>query len=45
MTQLKISAAVHGQPLTIGTGFQAQHFGEDMFHGLIDPVVMWTTST
>lgn len=40
MTQLKISAAVHGQPLTIGTGFQAQHFGEDMFHGLIDPVVM-----
>ncbi|WP_287880669.1 pirin-like C-terminal cupin domain-containing protein [Aquitalea sp.] len=40
MTQLKISAPVHGQPLTIGSGFQAQHFGEQMFHGLIDPVVM-----
>lgn len=40
MTQLKISAPVHGQPLTIGSGFQAQHFGEQMFAGLIDPVVM-----
>lgn len=40
MTQLKISAPVHGQPLNIGSGFQAQHFGEQMFAGLIDPVVM-----
>jgi redox-sensitive bicupin YhaK (pirin superfamily) len=40
MTQLKISAPIQGQPLKIGNGFQAQHFGEQMFHGLIDPVVM-----
>lgn len=40
MTQLKISAPVQGQPLNIGSGFQAQHFGEQHFAGLIDPVVM-----
>ncbi|QBJ79610.1 pirin family protein [Aquitalea sp. USM4] len=40
MTRLKISSPAQGQPLTIGSGFQAQHFGEQMFNGLIDPVVM-----
>lgn len=38
--QLQISTPLGGQPMTIGHGFHAQHFGEQMFHGLIDPVVM-----
>jgi len=38
--KLHISAPVSGQALNIGDGFHARHFGEQMFHGLIDPVVM-----
>ena len=35
-----MTGVVKGQPIRIGSGFSALHFGEDMFSGLIDPVVM-----
>lgn len=38
--RLTLSAPVKGQPLRIGSGFAASHFGEHFFNGLIDPVVM-----
>lgn len=38
--RLNLSAPVKGQPLRIGSGFEAHHFGEHFFNGLIDPVVM-----
>lgn len=37
---LRISDIVKSEDLRIGTGFEAKHFGEQMFNGLIDPVVM-----
>lgn len=38
--RLTLSAPVKGQPLRIGSGFEASHFGEHFFNGRIDPVVM-----
>ncbi|MEM0552785.1 MULTISPECIES: pirin-like C-terminal cupin domain-containing protein [Aeromonas] len=38
--RLTLSDPVKGQPLRIGSGFEAHHFGEHFFNGLIDPVVM-----
>ncbi|MGL5321039.1 MAG: pirin family protein, partial [Aeromonas veronii] len=38
--RLTLSAPVKGQPLRIGSGFEASHFGEHFFNGLIDPVAM-----
>jgi redox-sensitive bicupin YhaK (pirin superfamily) len=35
-----ISAIVPAHDMHIGAGFQARHFAENSFHGLIDPVVM-----
>lgn len=35
-----MTGVVKGQHIRIGSGFSAFHFGEDMFSGLIDPVVM-----
>lgn len=37
---VRVSDVVPGQDMTIGTGFQAKHFGEQAFGGLADPVVM-----
>ncbi|SAK71214.1 pirin [Caballeronia hypogeia] len=39
-SKLSISRVVDGHDMRIGTGFTAKHFSEDMFDGLIDPVVM-----
>lgn len=35
-----LSAAVAGEPLSIGTGFTAKSFRQDRFGGLMDPFVM-----
>lgn len=40
MSSLKISEPVAGHHMRIGSGFTAKHLPEDVFQGLIDPVVM-----
>lgn len=37
---IRVSAPVSGRDMAIGDTFRALHFGEEMFDGLIDPVVM-----
>jgi redox-sensitive bicupin YhaK (pirin superfamily) len=39
-SKLQFSRVVDGHDMPIGTGFTAKHYSEDMFDGLIDPVVM-----
>ncbi|PUA20392.1 pirin family protein [Glaciimonas sp. PCH181] len=36
----RISKIVAGHDMHIGAGFQAKHFGENSFDGLVDPLVM-----
>jgi redox-sensitive bicupin YhaK (pirin superfamily) len=35
-----LSRPVHPKPFTIGSGFNARHFSEEMFDGLMDPLLM-----
>lgn len=37
---LHISEIVAGHDMKIGDGFNAKHFAESAFHGLVDPVIM-----
>ncbi|MFM0738181.1 pirin-like C-terminal cupin domain-containing protein [Paraburkholderia xenovorans] len=37
---VRVSPVIAGRDMNIGDTFQAKHFGEEMFGGLIDPVVM-----
>lgn len=38
--RLTISSRIDGNDMRIGTGFWAKHFSEDMFAGMVDPIVM-----